>query len=505
MDPSDAPGALDDGAAAGARGGSVSAQLSRVVHDLSLQAASGALLSTAALLLVAVFAALRGAAAWARARAVVVYSLDEESVEHEWVAAWLAATPEARRSGAKQLVAGDSDDEEESADRGSGGGLALRTTDGDTLTLRTRLLPGASLLLHVKEPPGKRVWVQRATAAAASGRSGALCLHMLRPGAERAVNAILARGRALHMAQRSRRMRLYEAVQLSDGLEWEWSRTPPGPRALALADVVPPTGAPDAPRTLLADVVRYLDSEQWYASRGIPYHRGYLLHGPSGCGKTTLVHAVAGALRLRVFAVDLCAPQLADAALADLFCGVSSRSMVLLEHVDRAFDAQRARLRGGGAGAAAATGTAAGLTFSGLLNVLDGVHATHGCIIFFTSDVPPAALDPALVRPGRCDYALEVKHADAEAAEALFRAFYARHPFHELPAEELEAAARAFGRALRDSGRTATLRHRDVVSFLSTRSPRAAVDGAALVGLDAQDAAAAQAAPGVGGPSGTAK
>lgn len=34
--------------------------------------------------------------------------------------------------------------------------------------------------------------------------------------------------------------------------------------------------------TLLADAKEFLESEAWYARRGIPYRRGYLLYGPPG-------------------------------------------------------------------------------------------------------------------------------------------------------------------------------------------------------------------------------
>lgn len=41
---------------------------------------------------------------------------------------------------------------------------------------------------------------------------------------------------------------------------------------------------------LIADARDFLASEVWYAERGIPYRRGYLLHGVPGSGKTSLIH-----------------------------------------------------------------------------------------------------------------------------------------------------------------------------------------------------------------------
>jgi len=46
---------------------------------------------------------------------------------------------------------------------------------------------------------------------------------------------------------------------------------------------------------------------QWYAERGIPYRRGYLLYGVPGSGKTSLIHALAGELGLDIYALSLSA------------------------------------------------------------------------------------------------------------------------------------------------------------------------------------------------------
>ena len=44
----------------------------------------------------------------------------------------------------------------------------------------------------------------------------------------------------------------------------------------------------DIKKRLMEDANEFLRSEQWYADRGIPWRRGYLLHGCPGSGKTSL-------------------------------------------------------------------------------------------------------------------------------------------------------------------------------------------------------------------------
>lgn len=46
---------------------------------------------------------------------------------------------------------------------------------------------------------------------------------------------------------------------------------------------------------LLRDMEEFLDEPtQWYAARGIPYQRGYLLFGPPGTGKSSFSLSIAG-------------------------------------------------------------------------------------------------------------------------------------------------------------------------------------------------------------------
>ena len=51
-----------------------------------------------------------------------------------------------------------------------------------------------------------------------------------------------------------------------------------------------------------------------------------------------------------------------------------------------------------------------GVSFSGLLNALDGVRSQEGRILFMTTN-HKEKLDPALLRPGRCDFHVLLNNA----------------------------------------------------------------------------------------------
>lgn len=63
------------------------------------------------------------------------------------------------------------------------------------------------------------------------------------------------------------------------------------------------------------------------------------------------------------------------------------------------------------------------MTFSGLLNALDGVASTEARIVFMTTNYL-ARLDPALIRPGRVDLKEFVGHCTRHQLEQMYRRFY---------------------------------------------------------------------------------
>jgi chaperone BCS1 len=162
---------------------------------------------------------------------------------------------------------------------------------------------------------------------------------------------------------------------------------------------------------VLADLREFYASGAWYAERGIPYRRGYLLHGPPGTGKSTTVVTLAGELKLSVAVLSLSSKLMNDDGLRTLIDALPAATLLLIEDVDCVFKAQRS------------TEIHTGVTFSGLLNALDGVSSRDGRVLFMTTN-HPERLDPALIRPGRVDRKIELGHATPDQARRLFLWFY---------------------------------------------------------------------------------
>lgn len=145
---------------------------------------------------------------------------------------------------------------------------------------------------------------------------------------------------------------------------------------------------------IVDDVRDFLGSGKWYYDRGIPYRRGYLLHGPPGSGKTSFIQALAGELDYGIAQLNLSQRGLTDDRLNALLELVPQRTIVLLEDADAAFANRRQMDSDGYQGA--------NVTFSGLLNALDGVGSAEERILFLTTNYVER-MDEALIRPGRID------------------------------------------------------------------------------------------------------
>jgi len=107
-----------------------------------------------------------------------------------------------------------------------------------------------------------------------------------------------------------------------------------------------------------------------------------------------------------------------DDDLAELLRAAPARSMLLLEDVDAIF-VERA--------AVGEKKNRGGISFSGLLNALDGAAAQEGCVIVLTTNHKDR-LDEALIRPGRCDVHVNIEKASKDQSKRMFWRFFAKEP-----------------------------------------------------------------------------
>ena len=167
---------------------------------------------------------------------------------------------------------------------------------------------------------------------------------------------------------------------------------------------------------VIADVKGFLGSAKWYYERGIPYRRGYLLYGPPGSGKSSFIRALAGELDYNIAMLNLSERGLTDDRLNHLLTIIPRRTLVLLEDADAAFGNRRTQTDEDGY-------RGANVTFSGLLNALDGVASAEERIVFLTTNYVDR-LDSALIRPGRVDMAVRLGEATRWQMAKLWDRFY---------------------------------------------------------------------------------
>ncbi|CAH1792255.1 unnamed protein product [Owenia fusiformis] len=220
---------------------------------------------------------------------------------------------------------------------------------------------------------------------------------------------ILEQSRKLALINQEGKTLMYTAM----GAEWRQFGYPRQKRPID--SVVLDLGIGEA---ILKDVQEFTGNQSWYMDRGIPYRRGYLLHGPPGCGKSSFITALAGELDYSICVLNLSERGLSDDRLNHLLSVAPQQSIILLEDIDAAFNNRDWTKEN-----PTAYQGMRPLTFSGLLNALDGVASSEARIVFMTTNYLDR-LDAALIRPGRVDMKVCIGHCTEYQLEQMFLRFY---------------------------------------------------------------------------------
>ncbi|MGD1883310.1 MAG: AAA family ATPase [Paracoccaceae bacterium] len=162
---------------------------------------------------------------------------------------------------------------------------------------------------------------------------------------------------------------------------------------------------------VLQDMRWFYGASDWYAERGVLWRRGYLFHGLPGTGKLSLIRGLASELSLDIASLDIGRAMLTDDGLREAMMCAPTGALIAIEDVDAVFTQRQGGEK------------RSGVSFSGLLNAIDGVAAQEGRALIMTTN-HKEKLDPALIRPGRADVHTELGLVSAATARRLFERFF---------------------------------------------------------------------------------
>jgi hypothetical protein len=153
---------------------------------------------------------------------------------------------------------------------------------------------------------------------------------------------------------------------------------------------------------------QWMNAQDWYATRDIPWRLGWLLEGPPGTGKSSLVRAVGQTLGLPIY--DFKLGTLSDQEFIENWRGLSTPCIVLFEDIDNVFDKRESLT------------DHRSLSFDTVLNTISGVNLVNGVFLIVTTN-HLEKIDPALgvndantpkmsTRPGRVDVVIRLGNLD---------------------------------------------------------------------------------------------
>jgi chaperone BCS1 len=135
-----------------------------------------------------------------------------------------------------------------------------------------------------------------------------------------------------------------------------------------------------------------------------------MLYGPPGTGKTTTIKGIASKYNFNIALLEV-SKDLDDKSLKRACKKLPKNTILVIEDFDCIFDNSRKAL----------DEYRNNISFSGILNILDGINNNDGLILFLTTN-HLEKLDTAIKR--RIDYFVKFDFATKAAVQHLFNRFY---------------------------------------------------------------------------------
>ena len=161
---------------------------------------------------------------------------------------------------------------------------------------------------------------------------------------------------------------------------------------------------------ILKDITFFNDQNtiKRYSELNICHKRIYMFYGPPGCGKTTFIKSLASHFKrnLAYLTIDR---EMDDRDLKKCIQNIPKNSFFCLEDIDSLF-IENSRKSDNNS-----------LTFSGFINILDGISTPEDTIIFMTTN-NLTVLEHAVIR--RINYFVKFTYATKEQVQQMFVKFF---------------------------------------------------------------------------------
>lgn len=181
---------------------------------------------------------------------------------------------------------------------------------------------------------------------------------------------------------------------------------------------------------IMDPIKKYVTSRDWYDHYNIPNHFGVLLYGQPGQGRTSIAQAIAHEIGAKLFVVngdnldqlpeiiDRCVwidPPAKDqyrvVVIEDIDSGIKNlnRNVSEEERIKSLLNGEEKNKRTAG--------------LATILNCIDGIGSANNIIYVLTTN-HKELLDPALIRPGRCDVCIELSYVCEETLKKYLNHYF---------------------------------------------------------------------------------
>ena len=191
---------------------------------------------------------------------------------------------------------------------------------------------------------------------------------------------------------------------------------------------------------LINTINEFVNKRKWYADNNLPYHLGVLLYGPPGTGKSVIAQAIADHVNARLLVLngddigfisetaDISSYKPTENSytvflVEDVDCGFAMKDIIRpmkwnMYDDDETDDTDDEKKRPAG--------------LATILNCIDGFGAPENVIYVLTTN-HIENLDPALIRPGRCDLKIEVGYVCEETFKQFIKFHYGVDINYSIP------------------------------------------------------------------------